>query len=1157
MFEFFDNSEGRENRRSGNLNSRLNNFSKTSFTSVKDFKLNYLYKKIVNSERSFSSSSINKLASSRKLYEGAGPGEASNFISNIPQVLPDQLSRENEIEKNLYNKFLENLNNDLDKKIVNKRSINKLINKNKIIHSKVEGAGPDIVNNNEINKNLVIGGFNSYSNSACLGNINELQDTLSLKISLENNVIIQLEKSKIYSLILVIYYKDKGVRKGSSISKSIHITKDSNIKYISSVILQNIITATNQYGIMDHDSYLKVYWRKWLNDDEYNEAITPVERENLINEVLQDEAEILSVDRVQVVNKYMNISHLNLYLKEFPILNSNLNNIELGYNKNILNNISELSLNNDKEILEVLNYIIIFNQNNSSNNNNNNKYLLNVYYKLAGRGQDVNLNNNMGPGPGNIELYFVYTSSIESKINRIICVTDLFSWRDVKELWFKDKYPYPRFIDKEISNNKFIRNINKYKFIIEKGIVSYYEQINTFPHLRLSLPDQIYNSKIGVLDFETYSTNENGIGKHSVYSGGWAINNGNKKTYYIDSNSKITNSNSLIQQMFIDIFSLDKKVIHNYTFYAHNLGRFDSIFLIKELSVLGYKISPIWKDTSIIKLTIKDKNSDKKITILDSLNLFPVSLRNLLESFECQITKGHFPHSFVSKDKLNYIGEIPEYKYFNNISELEYLNMCKIYKDNWDLQKECLLYLDSDILGLLEALNKYSEYIYKHFNINITKYNTLPALSMGIFGINFYNEEKNPIKMIKGPLGKFIREAYFGGNVDVFVKGKDKFVDKGYHYDMNSQYPNAMLNKMPTGDPVFSNNKDLNYYFGFVFAKITPPSESVLKNLFIQERDMHGAVNCPRTNIIRWISSEELKQAIKLGYKAEVICGIHFPNYCDQNELFGDYVKYFYNLKANAKNNLERVVAKLMLNSLYGKFGQKEIESRMKVVSKDRANKLIKTHQCTYFSEITPDLILIKYGEKLNEKLRLIYKNEFKEDDDKDIGFARIRGVNSAVQISCMISAYARMSINEFKNLDNNPLIYSDTDSLILLNKLVPSLPPAPLGAPLGAGGEGGGEGQDNIIGNKLGQWKLENVFHKGIFIRSKLYCYYVKDKKYGDILIKKSAGIDSNQLKYENYESLANGIPYTSRNIVFNVNWKNLEIVVENKIVSITPNKS
>jgi hypothetical protein len=40
---------------------------------------------------------------------------------------------------------------------------------------------------------------------------------------------------------------------------------------------------------------------------------------------------------------------------------------------------------------------------------------------------------------------------------------------------------------------------------------------------------------------------------------------------------------------------------------------------------------------------------------------------------------------------------------------------------------------------------------------------TLPSVAMSVFGFNFY-DEKYKIKMIKGPLAKFIREAYFGSN---------------------------------------------------------------------------------------------------------------------------------------------------------------------------------------------------------------------------------------------------------------------------------------------------------------------------------------------------------------------------------------------------------
>jgi hypothetical protein len=90
------------------------------------------------------------------------------------------------------------------------------------------------------------------------------------------------------------------------------------------------------------------------------------------------------------------------------------------------------------------------------------------------------------------------------------------------------------------------------------------------------------------------------------------------------------------------------------------------------------------------------------------------------------------------------------------------------------------------------------------------------------------------VKMVRGPIEEFIRQAYFGGNSDIFVDGNDRLVSLGpmsqrpeghaYHYELNSHYPIAMKNPMPTGNPIFSTNKNLDYYkLGFVFANITPP----------------------------------------------------------------------------------------------------------------------------------------------------------------------------------------------------------------------------------------------------------------------------------------------------------------------------------------------
>jgi len=64
---------------------------------------------------------------------------------------------------------------------------------------------------------------------------------------------------------------------------------------------------------------------------------------------------------------------------------------------------------------------------------------------------------------------------------------------------------------------------------------------------------------------------------------------------------------------------------------------------------------------------------------------------------------------------------------------------------------------------------------------------------------------------------------------------------------------------------------------------------------------------------------------------------------------------------------------------------------------------------------------------------------------------AKTTGKRERELISAAISAYARISINKFKNIPGNPCIMSDTDSVVLSKKL-----------------------PNSFIGKDLGQMKLE-----------------------------------------------------------------------------------
>ena len=64
----------------------------------------------------------------------------------------------------------------------------------------------------------------------------------------------------------------------------------------------------------------------------------------------------------------------------------------------------------------------------------------------------------------------------------------------------------------------------------------------------------------------------------------------------------------------------------------------------------------------------------------DSYLMLPSSLSSLCKAFNNTNFKDIFPFEFVNKTELNYIGEVPNIKYFNNISLTDYDNYVERFK---------------------------------------------------------------------------------------------------------------------------------------------------------------------------------------------------------------------------------------------------------------------------------------------------------------------------------------------------------------------------------------------------------------------------------------------------------------------------------------------
>ena|ERR1700689_2177878 len=150
-------------------------------------------------------------------------------------------------------------------------------------------------------------------------------------------------------------------------------------------------------------------------------------------------------------------------------------------------------------------------------------------------------------------------------------------------------------------------------------------------------------------------------------------------------------------------------------------------------------------------------------------------------------------------------------------------------------------------------------------------------------------------------------------------KGPPKGV-KIYVYDVNSLYPFVMREyPYPVGNPIYFEGNILkteNNPFGFFYVNIQIPLDLKHPILQIHHKTEGGMRTVsPLGNFSGWFFSEELYNAVKFGYKFEVLRGYLF----EKEYIFKDYVEDIYNLRLQyPKTDPMNYTCKILLNSLYG-----------------------------------------------------------------------------------------------------------------------------------------------------------------------------------------------------------------------------------------------
>lgn len=208
-----------------------------------------------------------------------------------------------------------------------------------------------------------------------------------------------------------------------------------------------------------------------------------------------------------------------------------------------------------------------------------------------------------------------------------------------------------------------------------------------------------------------------------------------------------------------------------------------------------------------------------------------------------------------------------------------------------------------------------------------------------------------------------------------------------------------------------------------------------------------------------------------------------------QKYLFKDYVQTLFELRISSpKNTPLNIIAKLLLNSLYGRFGMNPDKANHIILSeKIEKDKIFILNDIKNIIDFGNGKELISYTPKKPKDKELL---DLLSDEAKESNML----IN--VAISSAVTGLSRIFMSFYKNNPLFRLYYSDTDSIFIDVYLEENYP--------------------NLVGNELGQWKLEYEFIKAVFLGPKVYGGITSEGK----SIIKVKGV-KNIIPYEDLESL------------------------------------
>lgn len=460
--------------------------------------------------------------------------------------------------------------------------------------------------------------------------------------------------------------------------------------------------------------------------------------------------------------------------------------------------------------------------------------------------------------------------------------------------------------------------------------------------------------------------------------------------------------------------------------YFHNLSGFDGEFIMNYFMNKGWtytkeqKLEP-YQFTSLtdefgshysIKFCLWEFDAPKTIEFRCSYRLMSISIKKL--------------GKLVGLEKLD---EEHDYEELKN------------YKSIDDVTKEELDYIENDV----EILKQVLLFL---FNQGINKLTMSSSCYSNWKQKGGYSVWKQHLHRSDEETEEIITKSYKGGICMVNPLYQGKVLTNVKSYDYNSMYPSQMLGSMPVGKG-YTIDASENYYEDiaklkrkgykkFIVSVMVNEVEVLddympfigVTNGFSFSKSYKYERTIKQKKLCLWWDEFQLFTYYYTGsYIVTSITGFE-----ERKGIFNKYIEYWKNVKENAENDVIRSLAKLMLNSLYGKFGMN-----------------------------TDRLCKIPLG--FDEDGKLIYSTS---EMSSETYYYRA--------IASYITSQARCElVRAIQSCGRKGFIYCDTDSVYCFEDVNPDIP---------------------LDDHKFNNWKCEGHYHQAKFLKAKVYIKYEGDEK-------------------------------------------------------------